>query len=518
MSGHAATSIDAIMTTTTPSSIQFTSFTLDLDRLCLSGPLGRINLRPKTFEVLCFLVGNAGRVVTRQEVLNTVWPGVTVTDESLTVCVSEIRRALDDKNHEIVRTVARRGYLFDVSTSAGQLTATQASEAKNAGAADHASSSARPVIDQPDIGSLVAISSTSPSRRLERMALPDWWRRSLLGFQRQDLRLWGAAAALLSIALAGTYLIGRSLTPAGTSMHVGPAATAPVPLKPRPVFRDCNVCPEMVSLPAGEFMMGSPEDDDLRMQVEGPPRRVAIARPFAIGRFEVTVDQFAAFVTETGTTVNKPFNECRVTIGFNLDPPYLTGSPDASFRRPGFEVTGAHPAGCISWYDAQSYLAWLRRKTGRAYRLPTEVEWEYAARAGTTARYSFGNDERLLCDHARFADLASRYARGDGCRSEIRTDGPIEVGRLKPNAWGIFDVHGNVSEWVEDCWTSNWSEIPTDGSAFARPANCEMGVIRGGSWLASSRWARTAVRIARRTSTQFQYTGFRVALTLDPPR
>jgi formylglycine-generating enzyme required for sulfatase activity len=350
------------------------------------------------------------------------------------------------------------------------------------------------------------------------MASSDWWRRTLLGFHAQELRLWGAAAALLSIALAGTYLIGRSLTPAGTSMHVGSAATAPVPLKPRPVFRDCSVCPEMVSLPAGEFVMGSPEDDDLRMQVEGPPRRVAIARPFAIGRFEVTVDQFAAFVTETGTTVNKPFNECRVTIGFDLDPPYLTGSPEASFRRPGFEVTGAHPAGCISWYDAQAYLAWLRRKTGRAYRLPTEVEWEYAARAGTTTRYSFGSDERLLCDHARFADLASRYARGDGCRSEVRTDGPIEVGRLKPNAWGIFDVHGNVSEWVEDCWTSNWSEIPTDGSAFARPANCEMGVIRGGSWLASSRWVRTAVRIAKRTSTQFQYIGFRVALTLDPPR
>jgi len=313
-----------IMTTTMRTSIQFASFTLDLDRLCLSGPSGRINLRPKTFEVLRLLVENAGRVITRQEVLNTVWPDVAVTDESLTVCVSEIRRALGDKNQQIVKTVARRGYLFDVPTSASRDTVGQASEARNANAAGQALSAAPAVTDQPDMGSGAAIgSASSPSRGLERMALPDWSRRTLLTFQAQDLRLWGAAAALVSIALAGTYLIGRSLTPAATSSHVGSPATAPSPLKLRPVFSDCNVCPEMVALPAGEFIMGSPEDDDLRMQVEGPLRRVAIARPFAIGRFEVTVDQFATFVTETGTTVNKPFNECRVTIGFNLDPPFL---------------------------------------------------------------------------------------------------------------------------------------------------------------------------------------------------
>jgi len=215
--------------------------------------------------------------------------------------------------------------------------------------------------------------------------------------------------------------------------------------------------------------------------------------------------------------VTESFNPCRVVIRFDLDPPFFTGSADASFRRPGFDVTGLHPAGCVSWYDAQAYAARLKRRTGKPYRLPTEAEWEYAARAGTTTRYSFGDDERQLCDYARFADVSSPYAWRDGCRSDIATWGSIEVGRLKPNAWGLFDMHGNVSEWVEDCWTPVWSEIPTDGSPFARPSNCEMGVTRGGSWLGSARRARSAVRFARFAPAQFPFVGFRVALTLDAP-
>ena len=142
------------MTTTMPNSVQFASFTLDLDRLCLRGPSGRIDLRPKTFVVLRFLAENAGRVIPRQEVLNNVWPGVTVTDKSLTVCVSEIRRALGDKNHQIVKTVARRGYLFDVSTSTGRCTAAQAPEANNGGAVAEPLSPALPLPDRPSVAVL----------------------------------------------------------------------------------------------------------------------------------------------------------------------------------------------------------------------------------------------------------------------------------------------------------------------------------------------------------------------------
>ena len=240
--------------------------------------------------------------------------------------------------------------------------------------------------------------------------------------------------------------------------------------------------------------MGSAQDDPDRQQVEGPSRRVVITRPFAIGKFEITVDEFTAFVAATATTMNSPFNKCAVTLSVDVEPPTWMQSENASFRRPGFDVTGAHPAGCVSWYDAQAYVAWLRRRTGKPYRLPTEVEWEYAARAGTTTKFNFGDDERLLCDYARFADLTSHYAWRDSCRSGLTNDGPIQVGKLKPNAWGIFDMHGNVWEWVEDCWTPNWTEIPTDGSAYARPGNCEMGVIRGGSWNSPSRRLRTAFR------------------------
>jgi len=147
--------------------------------------------------------------------------------------------------------------------------------------------------------------------------------------------------------------------------------------------------------------------------------------------------------------------------------------------------------------------------------LPTEAEWEYAARAGTTTSCSFGNDETELCAYARFADLGSRFAWRDGCRSDTLTDGPIPVGSLKPNSWGLFDMHGNAWEWVEDCWTSNALDIPTDGSAFPRPGSCEMGVMRGGSFAAAAQRVRSAIRIPNMTARHQYNAGFRVALSLD---
>jgi formylglycine-generating enzyme required for sulfatase activity len=181
---------------------------------------------------------------------------------------------------------------------------------------------------------------------------------------------------------------------------------------------------------------------------------------------------------------------------------------------PGFNVTPLHPAVCISWHEAQSYVAWLHRRTGKPYRLPTEAEWEYAARAGTSTRYSFGNDETSLCRYARFADLGSQFGWGDGCRSDVASYGTTPVGALKPNPWGIFDMHGNAWEWVEDCWTPNPQAMPTDGSAFSRPGSCEIGVIRGGSFAAGSRRVRSAIRSPVRTTKHFYNTGLRVALSL----
>jgi formylglycine-generating enzyme required for sulfatase activity len=324
----------------------------------------------------------------------------------------------------------------------------------------------------------------------------------------QKLSFWIAAAACLVAAVATTYLSGLPASIASFA-HVGVAANAPAGPHPLSVFKDCEDCPEMVALPAGAFMMGSPESEFGRREPEGPPRRVAIARRFAIGRFEITMDQFSAFVADSGMAVG---NQCRKIVEFSGSTAGW-GAPEASFRAPGFEVTGKHPVVCISWHDAQAYVAWLSRRTGKAYRLPSEAEWEYAARAGTTTRYSFGNDERDLCAYAKFADMGSRFGWRGGCRSNIATYGTMPVGSLKPNAWGLFDVHGNAWEWVEDCWTPNATEIPTDGSAFSRPG-CETGVIRGGSWAAGFGRSRSASRWPTPAAEHYQHVGFRVALPL----
>jgi formylglycine-generating enzyme required for sulfatase activity len=318
---------------------------------------------------------------------------------------------------------------------------------------------------------------------------PRAWAAILTFFFSAVSAVWGA-----------TFLLGgTSLT--GPRQGLGEQQTD---------FQDCETCPEMVVLPTGDFMMGSPASELGRVDVEGLPRRVVIPKRIAIGKFEVTVEQMSIFMTETGMTIG---GSCRKLVNPERSPPTWSG-PDASLERPGFEVTGSHPAVCVSWHEAQSYVAWLQRRTGKPYRLPTEAEWEYAARAGTATRYSFGNDENTLCDYARFADLNSQFGWHDACHSTLVAYGAAPVGSLKPNAWGIFDMHGNAWEWVEDCWTPNPLEVPGDGSAFSRPGNCEIGVMRGGSFSSSSLMVRSAIRSPMRTAQHSFNVGLRIALTL----
>jgi formylglycine-generating enzyme required for sulfatase activity len=294
--------------------------------------------------------------------------------------------------------------------------------------------------------------------------------------------------------------------------HASLAGNAPATALTRPSFKDCEDCPEMVALPAGEFMMGAPPDERYRQEAEGLPRRVAIAKRVAVGKFEVTNDQFSTFVADTGLTLG---NNCKVIVEFDGDYAVF-GAPEASFLQPGFEVSGTNPVVCVSWHEAQAYVAWLRRRTGKPYRLPTEAEWEYAARAETKTMYSFGSNETLLCGFARFADLDSRFGWRTSCRSNNGSYGTIPVGQLKPNSWGLFDMHGNAWEWVEDCWTPIASEIPTDGSAFSRAGKCETGVVRGGSFASGARRLRSAARYPAAVTGHYQTYGFRVALTIDP--
>ena len=247
----------------------------------------------------------------------------------------------------------------------------------------------------------------------------------------EKVRVTGAAGAWRQIETAG----GRRGFVLASALEEGPQWEAGA------VFRDCPECPEMVVVPAGEFMMGSPPSEEGRGDDEGPVHRVTIAEPFAVGKYEVTFDEWDACVSGGGCGGHRPDSKDR----------------------------GRQPVAEVSWEDAQAYVAWLSRKTGEAYRLLSEAEWEYAARAGTTTRYHWGDD--IGRNRANCYD--------DSCGDSWDYTAP--VGSFAANAFGLHDVHGNVWEWVEDCWNGNYAGAPSDGSAW-ESGNCDGRVLRGGSW------------------------------------
>jgi formylglycine-generating enzyme required for sulfatase activity len=235
---------------------------------------------------------------------------------------------------------------------------------------------------------------------------------------------------------------------------------SPPSAKPGTSFRDCDVCPEMVTIPAGSFTMGSPESEPERSADEGPQHRVTIARAFAAGKYEVTFDEWDACVRENGCKQNPS---------------------DFGWGR------GRRPVINVYWDDAKQYVAWLSRKTGKKYRLLTEAEWEYAARAGTTTAFSTGAS--INPTQANY-DSEISYAGSPTATSSGRT---APVGSYPANAFGLHDVHGNASEWVEDCWNGSYAGAPSDGSAWAS-GNCTLRILRGGSRNGAPRLARSASR------------------------
>jgi formylglycine-generating enzyme required for sulfatase activity len=247
-------------------------------------------------------------------------------------------------------------------------------------------------------------------------------------------------------------------------------------LKPKSAFRECDVCPEMVVVPAGRFVMGSPESEPGRSPNEGPQHEVMIAYSFAIGKNKVTVDQFAAFVAESGYVQGS----CLKGNG----PEQL---PGVAFRNPNYPQTGSHPAACLNFADSRAYADWLARKTGKPYRLLSDAEWEYAARAGTTTRYYFGADERELCRYGNVGDQSTigRLGLSSGTTPAPCNDGYVftaPVGSFLPNAFGLYDMIGNIWEWVEDCNNPNYVGAPTDGSAWLT-GDCIRRQGRGGSFI-----------------------------------
>ena len=235
-------------------------------------------------------------------------------------------------------------------------------------------------------------------------------------------------------------------------------------------FRDCDECPQMVVIPAGSFLMGSPESEEGRLNDEGPQHRVEIREAFAAGVYEVTFEEWDACMLDGGCGGYRP--------------------DDEGWGR------GRRPAINVSWEDAQAYVHWLSRKTGEEYRLLSEAEWEYAARGGTTTRYSFGDEITP---------------------SDVNYDWNIrktqQVGSYRANGFGLYDVHGNAREWVQDCWNERYAGAPTDGSAWGG-GDCSRRVLRGGSWSFSSRYLRSAIREWSQTGGRNGLDGFRVARTL----
>ena len=267
---------------------------------------------------------------------------------------------------------------------------------------------------------------------------------------------------------------GEATTPPQTG-NAQPAAGESRVLDAKPAavaagatVRDCNDCPVLVEVPAGTYLMGS----DKGRADEKPRHEVRFAAPFLIGAYEVTAAEWDACLREGG---------CRVST---------EGGPD-----------GRLPASNLSWDDAQGYVAWLSKKTGRAYRLPSEAEWEYAASGGKTTAYWWGNE------------VGKGNASCSDCGSPWDGKGPAPVGSFKPNPFGLFDVNGNLWEWTMDCSNPSYKGAPADGSAWLR-GDCITRVLRGGAWNLGSEYLRTTRRHHYDRDVRYYLHGFRVARSL----
>jgi len=234
------------------------------------------------------------------------------------------------------------------------------------------------------------------------------------------------------------------------------------------VFRDCSDCPALVIVPAGSFEMGSSSSD-----YEKPVHRVRIAKPFAVGRFEVTFQEWDKCVDDGG---------CK------------SRPDDRGWGR------GNRPVINVSWLDAKDYVAWLSKKTGEVYRLPSEAEWEYAARGGTSTPFWWGRS------------LGERQANCRECRSG-QAERSAPVGSYKPNAFGLYDTAGNVAEWVEDCWNDDYRSAPGDGSPWTK-GNCQLRVLRGGSFDSEAAYVQSNARFRYDFDVPYSANGFRVVREL----
>jgi len=313
-----------------------------------------------------------------------------------------------------------------------------------------------------------------------------------------------------------------------TSPHLKSApGPALVPSVHGPSFRDCGHCPVLVIIPAGNFIMGSPAAEPGRHDEEGPQRRVHITR-LAVGKFDVTRGEWATFVS---ATLRETMGGC--TWSGLPGAGAMEPNPKATWKTLGFAQDDAHPVVCVTWDDAQDYVRWLSSLTGHRYRLLTEAEWEYAARAGTNTPYPWGPD----ADHGHANYGANTCCSGEASGAD-QWAGTSPAGAFPPNPFGLYDMNGNVMQWVQDCFAPSFSYagLPKDGSAYKDSvtldlsgdlaamngtSSCAHHMLRGGDWGDPPASIRSAARsFAPPPGSPLQNyrsagVGFRVARVLD---
>jgi len=315
---------------------------------------------------------------------------------------------------------------------------------------------------------------------------------------KPELRMCLAGRSLLVMLLYGlcrSAAIGQaeqpdqSRSPIATRLSINMRQAKPLSqaeekaLRRLDIFKECEACPEMIMIPAGEFMMGAPDDEEDSEDNERPRHKVTIPKPLAVGRFAVTFDEWDTCVADRGCRGYRP--------------------SDRGWGR------GRRPVLNLWWDDARAYVKWLSDKTGKPYRLLTEAEREYATRAGTTTPFWWGSS--LSTDRANY-DGSFTYPFVAGLKGEYRRK-TLPVDSFAPNPWGLYQVHGNIYEWVEDCWHRNYEGAPTDGSAWDTP-DCTRHVLRGGAWNFASWHLRSASRGSVASAVELLPVGMRVARTL----
>jgi len=322
----------------------------------------------------------------------------------------------------------------------------------------------------------------------------------------EEAAAWRIASRTDTIAAYNAYLAdypnGRNAPTARQRIAALTPRVSPPPPPPPPVasltsgqtFRDCADCPEMVVIPGGSFVMGKPKNEEAWSGYDGreEPQRTVSIRAFAAGKFEVTFDEWAACVAGGG---------CRS----NANP------GDQGWGR------GRRPVINVSWNDAQEYVKWLSSETGQSYRLLTEAEWEYATRgktSGTANEPAFWWGNSITTNQANYD---GNYTYNGSPKGEYRQR-TVPVGSFSANSFGLYDVHGNVWEWVQDCYEGSYAGAATDSSAVKPGTECTSSrVLRGGSWDISPRYLRSAFRFRVSPTDRVDFVGFRLARTVSPP-